>query len=265
MGTEPDDSIDLETAAGHLGVHYQTVYRWVRTGVLPAVRLATGYRIDPADVATMAAVRQARRPLAYTGRARDWDRLREQLHTALVAADDTAARRVFEMVHLARVPILDQCEELLTANLSRIGDEWAAGELSAARVRVAAGICERSLSWAIGRLDVSGPAAGVALVVTPRGEDHRLPALMAGAVLRNAGWIVREVHGVVPADVASLADRLNPNLAVVSMTVPDVGDAAEEVRVDLGGRLGVPVLIGGAGKSLQDLHAAAMTLSQTAA
>ncbi|HVW34182.1 MAG TPA: excisionase family DNA-binding protein, partial [Acidimicrobiia bacterium] len=102
MGSELDGSIDLETAAGRLGVHYQTVYRWVRTGVLPAVRLATGYRLDPVDVDAMAAVRQARRPLAYTGRDRDWVRLREQLHAALFAADDTGARRVFEMVHLAR-------------------------------------------------------------------------------------------------------------------------------------------------------------------
>jgi len=254
MDRELDGGIELEAAARRLGVHYQTVYRWVRSGLLPAVRLPEGYRIDPADVDALADQRRTPRPLSYTGRTRDWDRLRGQLHAALVTGDDTGARRVFEQVHLARVPIMEQCEELLTPNLSRIGEQWEAGELSTARVRLAAGICERSLDWAVSRLGSPPPDAGVALVVTPKGDDHRLPAMMAGAVLRDAGWTVREVHGVVPADVGSLAGRIEPALAVVSVTMPDVVDMAEEVRFDLGEALGIPVLIGGAGDALRDLH-----------
>src|SRR5947209_5737377 len=195
MDRQLEGDIDLETAARLLGVHYQTAYRWVRTGALPAVKVGTGYRLAAAEVAEVAAKRQVRRPLAYTGRARDWDRLREQLHEALVAGDDTGARRVFEMVHLARVPILDQCEELLAPNLRRVGEEWVAGELSGARVRVAAGICERSLDWAVGRLPATTVAGAVALVVTPKNDEHRLPSLMAGAVLRDRGWLVREIQG----------------------------------------------------------------------
>lgn len=257
MDREVDGEIDLETAARLLGVHYQTAYRWVRTGALPAVKVGSGYRLSAADVAAVATVRQLRRPLAYTGRARDWDRLREQLHRALVSGDDTGARRVFEMVHLARVPILEQCEQLLAPNLRRIGEEWESGELSGARVRVAAGICERSLDWAVGRLPAARACDGVALVVTPKDDEHRLPALMAGAVLRDRGWAVREVQGVVASEVVGLADRIRPAMTIVSVTVPEAAGAADHIRGAVEEALGLPVLVGGAGKSLRDLDDAA--------
>jgi excisionase family DNA binding protein len=257
-----EDKVDLETAARLLGVHYQTVYRWVRTGVLPAVKEASGYRVERSAIEAVAAHRQAPKPLTYTGRGRDWERLRDQLHAALVAGDDTAARRVFEMVHLARVPIVEQCGQLLAPSLRRIGDEWAAGELSAARVRVAAGICERSLDWAVGRLDGRPSTEGVALVITPKGDDHRLPSLMAGAVLRDGGWAVREIHGLVPAEVVDLAHRVRPALAVVSVTMPEVFDAADEVRAELHESIAVPVLVGGPGKSLEELQASAGAISR---
>jgi excisionase family DNA binding protein len=35
--------VDLQTAAARLGVHYQTAYRWVRDGSLPAMKRGTTY------------------------------------------------------------------------------------------------------------------------------------------------------------------------------------------------------------------------------
>jgi len=256
---EQDGDITLQAAARRLGVHYQTAYRWVRTGVLPARKVDGGYRLTPADVEVMVGLRQARRPLEYTGRARDWDRMREQLHGAIVGGDDTAARRVFEMVHLARVPILEQCEQLLAPSLQRIGDEYVAGELSGARVRIAAGVCERVLDWAVGRVDPA-PATGNALVVTPKGDDHRLPALMAAAVLRDSGWSVREVQGIASSEIVDLAGRIRPALAVVSVTIPEVSEAAAEIEADVRESLGIPVLVGGAGMSLRTLHDSAQAV-----
>jgi excisionase family DNA binding protein len=253
MDRRCDGEIDLETAARVLGVHYQTAYRWVRTGRLPAAKVGGGYRVASRDVEKLAARRGARQSLGYTGRSRDWDRLRLQLHTALVAGDDTAARRVFEAVDLARVPMLEQCEELLTPTLRRLGEECAAGSLSGARVRVAAGICERSLEWAVSRLDPPAASCGVALVVTPKGEEHRLPAFMAGAVLRSDGWTVREILMVGPSEISDLADRIRPAMAVVSVTQPDTAGNAELVRIALEGTFGVPVLVGGPGQSLRRL------------
>lgn len=44
------ETIDLHTAAERLGVHYQTAYKWVRSGELPAVQVNGRYRLDPAEV-----------------------------------------------------------------------------------------------------------------------------------------------------------------------------------------------------------------------
>lgn len=65
--------MNLKEAAHELGVHYQTAYKWVRSGELPAVRLGSRYEVAPAAIdhflasrrtvagADAAAAREARR------------------------------------------------------------------------------------------------------------------------------------------------------------------------------------------------------------
>src|SRR5437763_16574858 len=102
-----DVAIDLEAAAARLGVHYQTAYRWVRSGVLPARKVGGEYRLSVSDVDRLAALRCNRGPLGYTGRPRDWGRLRTQLHASPGDGDESAARPVVEPVRLAAGPLLD--------------------------------------------------------------------------------------------------------------------------------------------------------------
>jgi excisionase family DNA binding protein len=49
----------LKTAARRLGVHYQTAYRWVRSGQLVAVKVGAGYEISDAALARFEAQRIA--------------------------------------------------------------------------------------------------------------------------------------------------------------------------------------------------------------
>jgi excisionase family DNA binding protein len=49
----------LKTAARRLGVHYQTAYRWVRSGQLVAVKVGAGYEISDAAVERFLAQRAA--------------------------------------------------------------------------------------------------------------------------------------------------------------------------------------------------------------
>jgi excisionase family DNA binding protein len=255
--------MDLESVARALGVHYQTAYQWVRTGVLPAVKRGTEYRVDPDDVSRLAESRRAPQPLSYTGRRRDWDRLRAQFYEALVAGDETGARRVFERLRLARVPLADQSEELVAPALRRVGEDWEAAALSGGRLRVAAGIAERMLAWAVSCLDDPLVGAPLALVVTPNGDDHRLPALMAAAVLRDGGWAVRSVDGVAAGEVLDVARRCGPELAVVSFGWSDVASPAADLGRELGEALGVAVLVGGPGKPLRSLAEQADTIRRS--
>ena len=51
--------MNLKTAARRLGVHYQTAYRWVRTGQLVAVKVGAGYEISDAALERFQAQRVA--------------------------------------------------------------------------------------------------------------------------------------------------------------------------------------------------------------
>jgi MerR family transcriptional regulator, light-induced transcriptional regulator len=245
------DRMDLESAARALGVHYQTAYRWVRSGLLPAVKVEQGYRLDHRDVEALSAARRARRPLSYTGRRRDWDRLRDQLHEALVTGDETAARRVFERVRLGRVPLLEQCGELVTPTMDRIAAGWASGELSAARFRLAVGIAERSLALAISW--VAAGSRGLALVSRPEDDRHRLGGLMIAAVVRDAGWAVCCLGAIPAAEVVAVARRTRPAVAVLAVGEATGLEAAGVLQARLQSELGIPVLVGGPGQDLAAL------------
>ena len=43
-------ALDLQTAADQLGVHYQTAYRWIRSGRLTAEMVSGRYLIEPDDL-----------------------------------------------------------------------------------------------------------------------------------------------------------------------------------------------------------------------
>jgi hypothetical protein len=207
---------------------------------------------------------QACQPLSYTGRRRDWDRLRDQCYDGLVAGDETAVRRVFERLWLARVPLVDQAEELLAPTLHRIGEACEAGTVSGVRCRVAAGICERMLAWAVSCLDAPAIGAPLALIVTPKGDDHRLPALMAGAVLRQNGWAVRHVEGMAVGEVVDLSRRVRPSVAVVSFALPDLLAAAGDLRDSLSEHAGLTVVVGGPGTTLRKLQQQLPAVHRTA-
>src|SRR6185295_4175556 len=51
--------MNLKEAARRLGVHYQTAYRWVRSGELVAVRIGARYEISDAAIERLRAQRRA--------------------------------------------------------------------------------------------------------------------------------------------------------------------------------------------------------------
>lgn len=59
--------MNLKTAARRLGVHYQTAYRWVRSGELVAVKVGAGYEISEAALARFQAQRDALERLPDAG------------------------------------------------------------------------------------------------------------------------------------------------------------------------------------------------------
>ena len=123
--------MQLRDAAEVLGVHYQTAYAWARQGVLPARKTGRGYEVSESDVSALAARRASGTLPRPHIRVRDWAAQSDRLHAAIVSGDETVARHVF--ARLARgVPLTDLCERVIAPALYRIGEDWAAGEVTIA-------------------------------------------------------------------------------------------------------------------------------------
>lgn len=251
--------MDLREAAGALGVHYQTAYAWVRQGVLPARKVGRGYEISEADARELAARRrlgtQPPRPI----QVRDWAAQSRQLYEALVEGDETLARK--RLARLAGgVPLLGLCEHVIGPALRRIGDDWAAGRVTIAQEHRASAICERLIAGHASQ--PGGRPRGVAVVTTPPGERHGLPALMAAACLREDHWLVHHLADDIPAaEVTRLAGQVGAGLVVLSSATTSAARRARSAAGEITAALpGVTVLTGRPGDSLHDLRARAAGL-----
>ncbi len=74
-----DDQLDLQTAADELGVHYQTAYRWVRSGKLPAHVVGGRYLVEREALSAVQTARLA--PRARLPRQRSGSPPRRSGHT----------------------------------------------------------------------------------------------------------------------------------------------------------------------------------------
>lgn len=250
MHDDPGDRIELAVAAERLGVHYQTAYRWVREGRLPAVRVRGRYQLLPADVDAFAEDRDRPKEVGPPTGRRSWDRLADRLFVALRAGDERTATDLVQRLHAQREPVIELLGRLIAPALARIGDDWETGDLSIAEEHRASEIVERILASLDQRR--AGRPRGSAVVAAPEGEHHGLPVAMAAAALRQDGWTVELLGRDLPYDaLAHFVEESAPDLVVLTVTTPAALPVAEEARARLS--TDRPVLVGGPGRSLEEL------------
>ena len=245
--------MDLREAAGTLGVHYQTAYTWVRQGVLPARKVGRGYEVSEADTRALAARRRLGAQPSRPIQVRDWAAQSRLLHQALAEGDETLAKK--RLARLAGgVPMIDLCAHIISPALRRIGDDWAARRVSIAQEHRASAICERLI--AARTHQPQGRPRGIAVVTTPPGERHGLPALMATACLREDRWLVHHLAADLPvAEVTALVKEAGASLVVLSAATTEAarrsGEEADEITRSAAG---LRVLAGKPGDSLDQLR-----------
>lgn len=247
--------VELKEAAERLGVHYQTAYRWVRDGSLAAVKIGSSYEVAPAEIERFLALRATPAPPPRTTQVRSWALQVERLHRLLRDGDELGCRTLVDRLRDGGVEPLVLCEELLTPTLVRIGEEWACGDVSVAHEHRASAICERILARIA--LHPRGRPRGIAVVCTPPGEQHGLPAVMATVALRGDRWQVHHLGTEVPTrDLVELVQLLPADIVVLSLTnLSATVGAADTARAVA--EAGARPLIGGPGKSLRLLLAEA--------
>jgi MerR family transcriptional regulator, light-induced transcriptional regulator len=256
--------MNLQEAAERLGVHYQTVYRWVRDGDLTALKQGNSYHVSAEEVDRFVLLRQVPTAPREQLVVRSWEVQCERLLTALLAGEELDARAVADRLIEGHVATIDICEKLVAPCLAEIGDRWHRGEVSVAEEHRATAICTRILARAANH--PRGRPRGTAVVLAAPGDDHSLPSAMAALVLRDDRWRVHHLGSNVPTDdLVALAHNVKADLVVLSKTYADPGPV-QELAVLLRGE-GFNVMVGGGpdGKTLTDLVQVARTHTKAAA
>lgn len=250
MSRAKDDRMSLAAAAGLLGVHYQTAYRWVRAGKLPAVLVDGEYSVARRDVEGLlvAKVKPSAPPAPSRGRL---DRQAERMHDALVGGDEAAARQIAVRLVEEGTLVRDLLAEVVVPPLRRIGQAWHDGELTIWVEHRASAIIERVL----GELSPNprGRRRGTVMVAAVAGDVHSLPTAMAAVSLREANWQVHHLGADMPVDeLLHFCEAHDIDVAILSVTNPDVGALADEAAQRLRSA-GTPTVVGGPGRSLAQL------------
>lgn len=251
-----DSLVDLRTAAAELGVHYQTAYRWVRSGRLAAQVQRGKYVIDRDDL--VRAADEPVRPVATVPSAARIDRQRDRMFEALVTGDERSARTIARRLTDEGTPVIELIESVIAPGLRRIGDQWQSGEVPIWVEHRASAICERILG------DVSpnprGRRRGTAIVAALAPERHALPTTMAAMALRQHNWAVDHLGVDIPRREIELYCRDHaPDLVVLTVTNADAVEASRDFARDLASD-GLHTLVGAPGKTLRDLVESAAAL-----
>ena len=223
-----------------------TVYRYVRTGKLPATQDGLIWRIRTSDVNALKDRRRSAegprsRRRATTGTS-------QALEARLLAGDGAGAWWLIEGRLGGGLDPTGVVTTLLAPALRSIGERWAAGDVSVADEHRATAVAQRI----IGRLGLQfgrpGRSRGTVVVAAPAGDLHTLPVAMVADLLRWRGFDVFELGANTPVDalaeVADKADRLVA-VGIASTTLgldAEVRRSLEELRAT--GR-GATTLLGG--------------------
>jgi excisionase family DNA binding protein len=234
-------SLTLHEVAAELGVHYMTVYRYVRLGYLSAHK----------DGGTWLVERQAlddfKQPSAGArsgGGATAWD---ERLVLRLLAADQPGSWKLIEAAQASGKGLRELYLELVIPAMRAVGERWAAGEVTVAEEHAASQVMVRILSRLSAQISRRGVSKGTLVVGTPHTELHVLPLMMAADLFRIEGFEVLDLGCNLPSSsFAEIATRQQRLVAVgVSATLPDQVDAIRETVAALRAAVDVPIFLGG--------------------
>jgi excisionase family DNA binding protein len=243
--------LSLHEAADSLGVHYMTAYRYVRLGMLPAVKVGGSWVVTAADVD---ALRRAGSSPSGSGSGRrraPWD---ERLAARLVAGDAGGAWSVVEAALSSGVAVDEIYLDVVAPAMRAIGDGWERGDIDVSVEHRASGIAMRLVGRLGPRFARPGRRRGTVVVGTPPGELHSLPLALFSDLVRGDGWDVTDLGADLPVESFVLAVEAATDLVAVGVSVTSAASlpSAASLLATLGaaraaGRTpDVPVVAGGA-------------------
>lgn len=244
-------TISLQEAADRLGVHYMTVYRYVRHGRLPAHKVGGTWNVDTAD---LEGLRRGHDRSVRPRRSADWP---ERLEARLLQGDEAGAWGVVEAALASGSSPADIYTELFTPAMTGVGEKWHNGDVSVGQEHLATSVVTRLIGRLGPRFARKGRTKGAVVVTTPPGERHVIPSLMVSDLVRGAGFEVIDLGADVPVEaIGEIVGGIDSLVAVcVSATRANLDRAVRRVvKAVHKSAPGVPVFVGG-GAVLDAAHA----------
>ncbi len=244
------ESLDLQAAADELGVHYQTAYRWVRSGRLDAQMVGGRYVVGRDDLVAFDEARRTPTPPRPPSSSRI-GRSADRVHDALVRGDEKSVGAVVRKLVDEGSSMIDLIASVLVPAMRGIGQAWHDGDLPVWAEHRASAIVERILGEFMP--NPRGRRRGTALVAAVSGDRHSLPTTMAAVALREDNWHVHHLGADMPADdLVDFCAEHDVTVAVITVTVPGTAELATATAERLRAA-GTPTIVGQPGLSLDHL------------
>lgn len=237
-----DDDLTLTEAATEAGLHYMTLYRYVRTGRLPATRQGREWRVARRDVAALT-VPTGEPPRRRIGS----EPVRRRVEDRMLAGDEAGAWRIVEDALVSGMGAADVHLRLLVPALADIGERWARGELRVADEHRASVVAGRLVGRLGPHLRTRGARRGTVVVGAVTGDTHALPTAIAADLLRGARFEVVDLGADVPVESFAQAATESVRLRAVVVSVAALPDPSRLAAICGAVRAVVetPVLVGG--------------------
>ena len=236
----------LHEAAETLDLHYMTIYRYVRTGMLLASKKNGTWVIEKKELEKL----KNKAPAAVGRGNRDLSKRIEPLMNCLINGDQEGVWKIAESVRAAGCDVEDFCIDLLFPAMGSIGRGWADGTFSIAAEHRASAIVPSLLGRLQATSAVRGRKRGLIIVGCPPAEEHGLVTSVLALLLKGRKFDVQDLGSNTPpasfVEVCLDADRL----VAVALSVSTPGsleglrDVTESLRRE---KINVPLVVGGTG------------------
>ncbi len=219
-------ALTLHEVADSLGVHYMTAYRYVRLGLLPAIKVAGVWQVNREDMDSFLA--SSRTGPVPAGSPAPWS---ERFEARLLEGDSQGAWGVVEAAMAAGADLSQIHLEVISPAMVAIGARWAAGEIDIAVEHQATVIVQRLLGRLGPRFLRRGRTRGSVVIGAPSGESHALPTAILSDLLRLDGWEVSDLGPDSPASSFLFAARRSDSLVAVGISVTHGDHLSEASQV----------------------------------
>ena len=255
MTSDTSGHIGLHEAADRLGVHYMTIYRRVRLGILLARKIGGTWMVDPADPErAMTTPDRGRRRRGSRPRPLMWQ---QRLQARMLSGDVVGSWQVIEAAMASGLAPGEIYVSVLAPSLHAVGAAWRDRAVSIDQEHLASSVATTLIGRLGPRFVHPGRKKGVVILAMPPGERHGLGVAMLADILTEAGYGVLNLGPDTPAESLAAAMRHAGALAAVVVSVVDA-ERRQAARQLLAAarreRPSVPRLVGG--YAVQDEDAA---------